>query len=244
VFEELCQTEANQRGDLMAAPVHLTARSSIARDATVSFEKPALALSAKRLGDISIAFLALVLLGPVMAVICIVIRRSDPGPILFRQTRIGKAGREFKCYKFRTMVLDAERILNEHLEQDESARREWGTSQKLTVDPRITPLGSFLRKTSLDELPQFFNVLAGDMSLVGPRPIVRDEIPKYGDKIRYYLAVRPGITGLWQVSGRSDCSYPERVALDTRYVSEWSLKADIIILLKTIPAVLLQAGSR
>jgi lipopolysaccharide/colanic/teichoic acid biosynthesis glycosyltransferase len=179
-----------------------------------------------------------------MAAICIVIRISDPGPILFRQTRIGKAGREFKCYKFRSMVLEAERILNDHLEQDENARREWQANQKLTVDPRITPLGSFLRKTSLDELPQLFNVLAGDMSLVGPRPIVRGEIPKYDDKIVYYLAVRPGITGLWQVSGRSNCSYPERVALDARYVSDWSLKSDIIILLKTVPAVLLQSGSR
>jgi lipopolysaccharide/colanic/teichoic acid biosynthesis glycosyltransferase len=179
-----------------------------------------------------------------MAAICILMRISDPGPILFRQTRIGKAGREFKCYKFRSMVLDADRVLNEHLRQNESARREWELNRKLTVDPRITPLGFFLRKTSLDELPQLFNVLAGDMSIVGPRPIVRDEIPKYDDKILYYLAMRPGITGLWQVSGRSNCSYPERVALDTRYVSEWSLKLDIIILIKTVPTVLLQSGSR
>jgi lipopolysaccharide/colanic/teichoic acid biosynthesis glycosyltransferase len=173
-----------------------------------------------------------------MVAICIAMRISDPGPILFRQTRIGKAGREFKCYKFRSMVLDAERILTDHLAQNESARREWEAIHKLTIDPRITPAGSFLRKTSLDELPQLFNVLVGDMSIVGPRPIVRAEIPKYDDKTVYYRAMRPGITGLWQVSGRSDCSYPERVALDTRYVS------DIINLLKTVPAVLLQSGSR
>jgi exopolysaccharide production protein ExoY len=228
----------------MTTNVNLPARSGVASDAIMPVEQPALALSAKRLIDISVAFLALVLLGPLMAVICIVMRISGPGPILFRQTRIGKAGREFKCYKFRSMVFDADRVLNEHLRQNESARREWQVNQKLTVDPRITPLGSFLRKTSLDELPQLFNVLAGDMSIVGPRPIVRDEIPKYDDKILYYLAMRPGITGLWQVSGRSDCSYPERVALDTRYVSEWSLKWDIIILFKTVPAVLLQSGSR
>ena len=228
----------------MPAAVHLQDRSSITSDAIVSFDKPALALRAKRLTDLSVALLTLVLLGPLMVAICIAMRISDPGPILFRQTRIGKAGREFKCYKFRSMVLEAERILNDHLEQDENARRERQANQKLTVDPRITPLGSFLRRTSLDELPQLFNVLAGDMSLVGPRPIVRGEIPKYDDKIQYYLAVRPGITGLWQVSGRSDCSYPERVALDARYVSDWSLKLDFIILLKTVPAVLLQSGSR
>ena len=228
----------------MATAIHLTAPSIIPNDAIFSLGKRALALSAKRLEDIVVAFLALVLLGPLMIAICIAMRISDPGPILFRQTRIGKAGREFKCYKFRSMVLDAETILNEHLEQDESARREWKANQKLTVDPRVTPLGSFLRKTSLDEMPQFFNVLAGDMSIIGPRPIVQGEIPKYGGKIRYYLAMRPGITGLWQVSGRSNCSYQERVTLDTRYVSEWSLKADMIILLKTIPAVLLQSGSR
>ena len=228
----------------MATAIHLTAPSIIPNDAISSLGKRALALSAKRLEDIVVAFLALVLLGPLMIAICIAMRISDPGPILFRQTRIGKAGREFKCYKFRSMVLDAERILNGHLEQDESARREWKANQKLTVDPRVTPLGSFLRRTSLDEMPQFFNVLAGDMSIIGPRPIVRGEIPKYGGKILYYLAMRPGITGLWQVSGRSNCSYQERVTLDTRYVSEWSLKADMIILLKTIPAVLLQSGSR
>jgi exopolysaccharide production protein ExoY len=228
----------------MNAKVDLLDLSSTGARSIVSLEKPALALSAKRLVDVSIAFLALVLLGPLLAAICMVMRISDPGPVLFRQTRIGKGGREFPCYKFRSMVLDADKILNEHLRQNESARQEWETNQKLTVDPRITRLGSFLRKTSLDELPQLFNVLAGDMSIVGPRPIVRGEIPKYEDKIIYYLAVRPGITGLWQVSGRSDCSYPERVALDAMYVSEWSLKSDMIILLRTIPAVLLQEGSR
>jgi exopolysaccharide production protein ExoY len=228
----------------MAASGHLSAQSGIATDAIVSIEQPELALKAKRLTDISVALVALLLLAPLMVAVCIVMRISDPGPILFRQTRIGKAGREFKCYKFRSMMLDAERILNDHLEQDESARWEWEASQKLTVDPRITRLGSFLRRSSLDELPQLFNVLAGDMSIVGPRPIVRSEIPKYDDKIFYYLAMRPGLTGAWQVSGRSNCSYPERVALDARYVSEWSLKSDIVILLKTIPAVLRQAGSR
>jgi len=141
------------------------------------------------------------------------------------------------------MVVGSEAVLAELLERDPNARSEWEASRKLSRDPRITALGNFLRKTSLDELPQLFNVLAGDMSLVGPRPVVPDELTRYGDRVAYYLAVRPGLTGLWQVSGRNNCTYDERVALDSDYVERWGLGSDLLILFRTIPAVLKQHGS-
>lgn len=142
------------------------------------------------------------------------------------------------------MACDAERVLKEFIEQNPTAAREWKENQKLSQDPRVTQVGALLRKTSLDELPQLFNILTGEMSFVGPRPIVVDEIPRYGEAFSHCFSVQPGLTGLWQVSGRSDCSYVNRVALDSRYVSEWRLLLDIEILARTVPAVLLQKGSR
>ena len=142
------------------------------------------------------------------------------------------------------MSCDAERALQEFIEANPDAAREWRENQKLSHDPRITRIGSFLRKSSLDELPQLFNILVGDMSFVGPRPIVVDEIERYGEAFSHCFSVQPGLTGLWQVSGRSDCGYASRVALDGRYVAEWRLLLDVEILVKTVPAVLLQKGSR
>jgi Undecaprenyl-phosphate galactose phosphotransferase WbaP len=187
--------------------------------------------------------LLLFLLAPLFAVVCLAIKATDSGPILFRQTRVGKDGKYFGCLKFRTMVCDADATLREHLARDDAARREWEETQKLKSDPRITRIGAFLRKSSLDELPQFLNVLAGDMSLVGPRPIVPSETVRYGDYLEYYLAVRPGITGLWQVSGRSMTTYAERVSLDARYVQNWGLLRDFAILAMTVPVVLTRRGS-
>jgi lipopolysaccharide/colanic/teichoic acid biosynthesis glycosyltransferase len=142
------------------------------------------------------------------------------------------------------MVVNSQEALRRHLELFPQARAEWDATQKLRDDPRITRIGRFLRVTSLDELPQLFNVIRGDMSLVGPRPIVEDEVVRYADEIEHYAAVRPGITGLWQVSGRSDVDYDQRVKLDSRYVREWSFFGDLVILVKTIKVVALRAGSR
>jgi len=149
----------------------------------------------------------------------------------------------FDCIKFRSMVLDADRVLRHHIAINPEAGAEWAATQKLRNDPRVTKVGNFLRRSSLDELPQLFNVLRGEMSMVGPRPIVQAEVSRYGDDIEYYYAAKPGITGLWQVSGRSDMSYARRVKLDVWYVRNWTLWHDIAILFKTIPAVFLQRGA-
>lgn len=180
---------------------------------------------------------------PLMAALAVAVKVSSPGPVLFRQLRVGEGGAPFWCFKFRTMVADAEERLACHLAKNPEASVEWETEHKLKDDPRITEVGRFLRKTSLDEFPQIFNVLRGEMSLVGPRPIVEDEIEKYGDYFRYYHAVCPGLSGLWQVSGRNDVDYDQRVMLDTFYVRNWSLWLDFIILLRTIPAVLKKDGA-
>ena len=198
----------------------------------------------KRATDFLIAGIALIFLLPVLVPIGIAIRLSDGGPALFKQRRIGRDGREFLCYKFRSMVVDADVRLKRLLETDLRARAEWQATQKLDSDPRITKFGQFLRKSSLDELPQLINILKGEMSLVGPRPIVRNEIEKYGEYFSHYSHVRPGLTGLWQVSGRSETTYGERVALDVKYVSEWSYSGDLVIMVKTVPAVLLSDGAR
>ncbi|MFT3952982.1 MAG: sugar transferase [Piscinibacter sp.] len=190
------------------------------------------------------AVVALAMLWPLLIGIAIAIRLSDGGPAIFAQTRIGKNGRPFRCLKFRSMVLNADEALRHHLEHSAQARAEWAEHQKLARDPRITRLGAFLRKTSLDELPQLINILVGQMSIVGPRPIVPDEIQRYGENFAHCFSVPPGLTGLWQVSGRSDMSYQGRVALDSRYASEWTLWLDAEIIVKTIPAVLMQRGSR
>ncbi len=192
--------------------------------------------------DVSVGLLLLLILSPLLIAIMVYVR-SDGGPALFAQMRVGRGGRLFPCFKVRTMVVDAEERLAGLLLSDPEAAREWARSQKLRKDPRITPIGALLRQTSLDELPQLLNVVRGDMSLVGPRPIVASEVSKYADSIGFYCAVRPGITGLWQVSGRSSTSYDERVELDVRYVKHWSLYQDLRILCRTVPAVLLRRGA-
>lgn len=199
---------------------------------------------AKRSLDIIIAGLALFLLLPLLLLISVLVWADDRKNPIFRHIRVGRDGRRFGCLKFRSMVTDGDGVLNAHLASSPAARREWEETHKLTNDPRVTPLGSVLRKTSLDELPQLVNVLRGEMSLVGPRPIVSAEIERYGPAFETCFSVTPGVTGLWQVSGRSDCPYAERVALDLDYATRWSLSRDIAIMLRTIPAVLAQRGSR
>ena len=197
----------------------------------------------KRALDCMAAAAGLVFLVPALLTIALLIKLSDGGPVLYSHPRLGRHGRIFKCLKFRSMRVDAQERLAALLVSDPVAAREWRESQKLRHDPRVTKLGNLLRKTSLDELPQFWNVLMGDMSLVGPRPITRAELERYGRERRYYLLVRPGITGLWQVSGRSNASYDRRVELDRQYVERWTFVGDIKILLATVPAVLKMADS-
>jgi exopolysaccharide production protein ExoY len=203
-----------------------------------------LQLSVKRAFDLFTGLILLAIASPVMLFLWLLIR-SDGGCGLYGHPRIGKDGREFRCLKFRTMVTDADVALPQLLDTDPVARAEWERSHKLTSDPRVTQFGRVLRATSLDELPQLFNVLRGDMSLVGPRPVVRDELDQFyhGDAREAYLSVRPGVTGLWQISGRSDASYDQRVSLDTKYVGSSSLWLDIVILIKTVAVVLRQRGA-
>jgi len=197
----------------------------------------------KRIFDVLVALTLTVLLAPLLLIIFFGIKSSDSGPAIFRQKRIGRNGEEFRCWKFRTMIVDSDEVLADILATDPIAAAEWAEDQKLKDDPRITSMGCFLRKTSLDELPQLWNILKGDMSLVGPRPIVRSEIKKYGRFYRAYVSVPPGVTGLWQVSGRNDTGYAERVRMDVEYVNSMSLWNDFKILLLTIPAVLSTRGA-
>ncbi|MGB7161539.1 MAG: undecaprenyl-phosphate galactose phosphotransferase WbaP [Tepidisphaeraceae bacterium] len=197
----------------------------------------------KRVVDIVIALATLLIGLPLFLAIAIAVKLSSRGPVLFGHTRIGRHGRRFKAWKFRTMWLGADVILREHLEQSPAAKLEWGCHQKLRRDPRVTPVGRLLRCTSLDELPQTWNVLVGEMSIVGPRPIISEEIRHYGKALRQYITVKPGITGLWQVSGRNDVTYEQRVQFDLFYIRHWSVWLDIHILARTVVVLIRRNGA-
>lgn len=197
----------------------------------------------KRILDLAlIAFGALLSL-PFVLAIAVAIKLTSPGPAFYGQERIGRGGQRFIAWKFRTMVQNADDLLHAYLERDSQLRQEWESLHKLKDDPRVTAVGRFLRRTSLDELPQLWNVVRGEMSLVGPRPIVKAEIKRYGESYDMYCKVRPGITGFWQVSGRNDTSYGERVALDVHYVRNWSVWFDFYLLAKTVGVVLRRQGA-
>lgn len=214
------------------------------RRATYRFSlSPGLDNNLSRALDIVVAAIAVFLLLPVLVALCLAIYLQDGGRPIFVHRRIGHGGRLFPCLKLRTMVVDADERLRRLLESDPIAQAEWLVDQKLRNDPRITRLGHFLRKSSLDELPQLLNVLCGHMSLVGPRPIVPAEAARYGRYMQFYCSVRPGITGLWQVSGRNDVAYRRRVAMDTLYSRTRWFGGDVSILVRTIPAVLASRGS-
>ncbi|MBF0320404.1 MAG: undecaprenyl-phosphate galactose phosphotransferase WbaP [Nitrospirae bacterium] len=198
----------------------------------------------KKAFDLAVSIILLPFLLALMAVIGIIIKLSSPGPIIYKQERIGLGGRPFKCYKFRTMVQDSERILNELLQSNRDIKDEWERYWKLSKDPRVTKIGMFLRKTSLDELPQILNVLKGEMSLVGPRPYLLREMYAIENDIEDITKVPPGITGLWQVSGRSSTTYEHRIRLDIWYMMNWSLWLDMFILLRTVKVVLFMKGVR
>lgn len=236
-YERLIDIDtAHVRGTTDRFATQTVARPQAVRDGASS-------LAMTRLLDIVFATIALVFLAPLLIVIAVVCRLQDGGPSLFAQRRQGQNGRVFPCFKFRSMVVDADVRLAKLLETDAAARAEWDLTHKLLKDPRITPWGQFLRKSSLDELPQLFNVLRGEMSLVGPRPIVAAEMQRYGRFIADYNSVLPGITGLWQVSGRSDTNYHRRVALDVLYIRRRSLKLYLYILFMTVPAVIMRKGA-
>ena len=198
----------------------------------------------KWLLDKVLSFVAFVLLSPFFVIVPLLIKLTSRGPVFYRQTRLGKNGRPIRVWKFRSMYTDADARLQRILDSDPVRKAEWEANYKLTDDPRVTPLGRFLRKTSIDEFPQLFNVFAGDMALVGPRPIVEGEVAYYGADYDIFASVKPGITGLWQASGRSDTDYPRRVALDVQYVLNWSPWMDIWILFRTVYAVLFMRGAR
>ncbi|WP_082755028.1 sugar transferase [Variovorax sp. PAMC 28711] len=216
--------------------------------ATPTFVQPkrltAFQRAAKRVVDIAGALVFFALFGPLYLIVALCVAISMGRPVHFWQVRLGEQGQRFRFYKFRSMVHNSEDVLDEFLSRNDMARTEWDTFQKLEKDPRITPLGQWIRKISVDEIPQFWNVLKGDMSLVGPRPCMERQRSLYGKHWGHYCAVRPGITGLWQVSGRNRLPYAKRVELDAYYVDNWSLALDFKILLKTVSAVVTGEGSR
>ncbi|NLR98337.1 sugar transferase [Rhizobium sp. P38BS-XIX] len=197
----------------------------------------------KRLFDVSAALTVLVLVSPIFLMLMILVKATDRGPAFYGHRRVGHSGKSFRCLKFRTMVVDGDKVLQAYLQANPKAMDEWRATRKLQNDPRVTLVGAVLRKLSLDELPQLINIIRGEMSVVGPRPVVEDELELYETAAIYYLQSRPGLTGLWQVSGRNDVSYASRVAFDTHYVKNWSLGSDMKIIAKTIPAVCLSRGS-
>lgn len=223
-------------------PVHTPAvRSDLVWGEAVSTPKPPLVIRRplyKRPFDIAVTLLVLLVALPVMAVIALLVRLGSPGPLLYAGERLGRDGKTFRCFKFRSMYLGADDLLEEVLAVDAAKRKEFHDTAKLKDDPRITPIGNLLRRTSLDELPQLLNVLRGDMSLVGPRPVPYDESLRYGLWIEQVQTVRPGLTGAWQVSGRNDISYSERAQLDFVYSANHTLLGDLKILAKTVMVVL------
>jgi exopolysaccharide production protein ExoY len=207
------------------------------RFAAVGVRQP-IGLMPKRVIDIILAVSGIVLLAPLLVICFVLTVLTSPGPALFRHSRVGFKGKHFDCLKFRTMVMDAPERLRQLLESDPMAAAEWTANRKLRYDPRVTAIGAILRASSLDELPQLFNVLKGDMSIVGPRPVTEEELIRYSDAVDAYLACRPGITGLWQVSGRSTTTYNKRIACDAFYARNWSMTLDAKILIVTIPALM------
>ena len=196
----------------------------------------------KRSFDISICVLTALMISPMFLVVGLAVKLTSPGPMFYWQRRIGRNGKEFRLWKFRTMVVDADGVLEKHLE-NESLRAEWQRDHKLRNDPRVTTIGALLRRTSLDELPQFWNILCGEMSLVGPRPIRQPEVEKYGTIFDQYRRVTPGLTGMWQISGRNNTTYERRTQLDEYYVRNWSISLDLYILLCTLKTIILTEGA-
>lgn len=226
------------------APKSLLHRVKRRQKPSIPFAGRVTHLPTKRIFDILFSLCALLLLSPLLLIIALVVKLTSRGPLFYGHERIGRGGRKFSCYKFRTMHPDADQRLNDLLANDPELRAEWEASHKLKNDPRVTPLGNFLRRTSLDELPQFWNVIRGDLSVVGPRPVVEKEVVRFlGDRSSKILSVRPGLTCLWQVSGRSNTSYDTRVSMDMHYVRNHSMGMDLRLIAQTIPAMITSRGA-
>ncbi|MGH6760741.1 MAG: sugar transferase [Phyllobacterium sp.] len=209
----------------------------------IDAEKSPIGGMIKRAFDIVGSAIGLILLSPIFLMIALMVKLSDGGSVFYGHRRIGRDGNPFFCLKFRTMVPKGDEALAKHFADNPAAREEWNATRKLKNDPRVTTVGAVLRKLSLDELPQIINILRGEMSIVGPRPVVKDEIEMYGPSAVYYFRSRPGLTGLWQISGRNDVSYDTRIAFDRHYVENWSFRRDLLIIVKTVPAVCMSRGS-
>jgi Undecaprenyl-phosphate galactose phosphotransferase WbaP len=242
--------EASADGELALDPRSLarqgydphTWTDSVRRFANRAISRTSLNAAGKRVLDLVGALVLAVVFSPLMLAISVLMRK-DSGSVIYKHRRVGRDGRMFECLKFRTMVPDADQVLRDLLEQDPKLKAEWVRDHKLRRDPRVTRLGHFLRRTSLDELPQLWNVVRGEMSLVGPRPVIREELLRYGRNVGAYLAAKPGITGLWQVKGRNDTDYRRRVVLDTYYVCNHDVFLDCYILFRTIGVVLAGSGA-
>ncbi|MCR5723546.1 MAG: undecaprenyl-phosphate galactose phosphotransferase WbaP [Treponema sp.] len=197
----------------------------------------------KRIIDLLLLLISSPLVLPVTVIVALLVKCTSKGPIFYGHKRIGKNGREFKCWKFRSMVIDADKQLEKILAENPEMRAEWEKDRKFTNDPRVTPIGKILRKTSIDELPQFFNILTGEMSFIGPRPVTTPELEKYGTQAEFILSVQPGLSGMWQISGRSDTGYEERITLDSYYIQNWSIWLDLWIIIKTVYVVVKGKGA-
>ena len=237
--------------DAVLYPSHTFDLPDVADSSTISWVRPQVSGTEqlfryrviKRAVDVAMVLFLCVVLSPLLVVIAMAVWITSPGPVLFSHRRIRRHGEFFTMWKFRTMCMNSGEVLERYLMAHPEARSEWRATHKLKCDPRVTRVGRFLRRTSLDELPQLWNVLNGTMSLVGPRPIVAAEVEKYGEYFWDYCAVKPGVTGLWQVSGRSELTYPQRVELDRHYAQNWSLGADAKILMRTCSCVVNRDGA-
>lgn len=209
---------------------------------THNLTKP-ISLFWKRFIDLFLLLISSPVVLPVVLIVSLIVKISSPGPVFYGHKRTGKNGKEFKCWKFRSMVIDADKQLEKILAENPEMRAEWEKDRKFTNDPRVTKIGKILRKTSIDEIPQFFNILTGEMSFIGPRPVTEPELKKYGNKAQIILSVQPGLSGMWQISGRSDTGYEERVTLDSYYIQNWSVWLDIWIIIKTVYVVLRGKGA-
>lgn len=223
--------------------VGVASEAPVARRAAGAPSSSGARAAAKRILDVCGAISGLIVFSPLLLACALLIKVGSPGPVLYAQTRLGRKGRMFRMWKLRTMHCNADQLLEACLRSDASMRLEWTRERKLRHDPRVTWIGHFLRRFSLDELPQFWNVLTGDMSLVGPRPIQYDEMARYARRFAAYCSVRPGLTGLWQVSGRSDTTYEERITLDVIYSRTWSVEFDLMIMAQTFGVVFRGRGA-
>lgn len=234
---------SNQLNTMMSGAPHLRDIAGIVAFSSTNYLTKIQSLFTKRAFDLAIIIFSLPLSLPIALLVAALVKLTSPGPVLYGHKRVGLNGKEFKCWKFRSMYIDADKQLAKILKENPQMKKEWDRERKLENDPRVTPFGKFIRKTSLDEIPQLINIFVGQMSFVGPRPVMQDELERYGKKADYILSVMPGLSGMWQTSGRSDTAYEDRVTLDAYYIQNWSVWLDIWILIKTVWVVLAGKGA-